>query len=891
MMINTLPTLAFDDWQNLPQHDTVLLSVNARLQRALERDWLADRSTGEAPRIYTPGLWLEDAVRPLLFRGRVAAPGRLLSAFEETWLREQLITAVEAEDTLLDPADAARLAREAHGIEQEWPQAIPAIEHTAEYLRYRTWQAQFEQHCQRERLLDGARWQHWLRQQILAHAETWPRHLVLAGIDELSLAWLTFLQQLADKGVRLYRLTRRQRVPQREKRIYADSGSEMRAAVQWAAEHSSRGRRVALVLPDLAARRAPLCRALDAVLHPESADPLLYESPRRYNVSLGEPLAQQAPIRAALAALHLLLARDGWSLPDTTPWLLAPFFGDGGDLFAHALRDAAWRRRGEHQLGWHWLQQQDWAQAWSTARAQLLTTRKAPASTWAERFSHALLSLQWPGARQLSSHEYQMISAWQEQLAGFARLDEVCGPLDAQAALRLLTRALREHVFQAESAAAAPIQVLGLLETAGGDFDALWVLGLTDEQLPARPQPNALLPAPWQRRLQTPHSSSAREAAFARQLLADMETCAPLLIASHPRFDGETELRGSPLLADWPLREATGEVPYTILPPEFDYVEDSIGLPLPAERRVPGGARVLELQARHAQWAYAECRLGAAPLENWAPFPDARLRGTLTHATLEACWQGLAGQDDLLALGPEQEQQHVVRAIHTGFAAETEALRGSGARWQLLEQNRLRRLLLRWLDKEKQRATPFRVAGLEVERPWQHGTLQLKLRIDRMDRVLGGLLLIDYKTGKVSTSGWGRADASDKPLIDVQLPLYATVLAEEDSVVGTAFACLAPGNKDFGFRATLLAPDMLTRPRTAPTEADYEAAQLAWEDTLAFWRASLQRLADEFCAGLATHRERVPGALRYCRIRPFLRELDDNDPTTDSSEDDDAPAL
>lgn len=891
MMINGLPELTFDDWQHLPQHETVLLTVNARLKRALERDWLAQRPAAQAPRIFTPSLWLEEAVRPLLFQGRTAAPGRLLSAFEETWIREQLISAHEAEDALLDPADAARLAREAHGIEQEWPHPVPELEHTPEYLRYRQWQALFEQRCQREQLIDSARWQHWQRQQILAQVQTWPRHLVLAGMDELSLAWQLFLQQLADKGVRLYRLIRRARATVHEKRIYADAGSEMSAAVHWAADQISAGQRVALVLPDLSSRRASLCRALDAVLHPECADPALYEVPRRYNVSLGEPLAEQPPLRAAVASLRLLLARDGWTLAEATPWLLSPFFGEPDDVFAHALRDAAWRRRGDSQLGWHWLQQQDWAQPWSSARAQLLLTRKAPPSTWAERFSAALLTLHWPGGRQLTSHEYQMISAWQDELSAFARLDDLCGPLDAHGALRLLTRALRESVFQAESAAAAPLQVLGLLETAGGDFDALWVLGLSDELLPARPQPNALLPARWQRRLHTPHSSSARETAFARQLMADMESCAPLLIASHARFEGETEVRGSPLLADWPLNEAATASAYSVLPAEFDYVEDSIGLPLPEGRRVPGGARVLELQARHAQWAYAECRLGAAALENWAPYPDARLRGTLTHAALEACWQGLPAQDDLLALTPEAEQQHVVQAIHTGFATAGEALRGSGVRWQALERSRLRRLLLRWLDKEKQRNQPFRIAGLEVERPWQHGTLQLKLRIDRMDRVLGGLLLIDYKTGKVSTSGWGRADVSDKPLIDVQLPLYATVLCEEDSVIGTAFACLAPGNKDFGFRATLLMPDLLTRPRTQPSEADYEEAQLAWEETLAFWSHSLQRLADEFCAGLATHRERVPGALRYCRIRPFLRELEDTDGADNSGEDDDAPAF
>ena len=89
-------------------------------------------------------------------------------------------------------------------------------------------------------------------------------------------------------------------------------------------------------------------------------------------------------------------------------------------------------------------------------------------------------------------------------------------------------------------------------------------------------------------------------------------------------------------------------------------------------------------------------------------------------------------------------------------------------RYLELEEQRLTRLVTEWLEYEAARID-FVVAETEVKRTVHLDGLTLDLRLDRIDRLSdGSLLVIDYKSGNVSPNAWElpRPD-------DVQLPLYA----------------------------------------------------------------------------------------------------------------------
>jgi len=117
------------------------------------------------------------------------------------------------------------------------------------------------------------------------------------------------------------------------------------------------------------------------------------------------------------------------------------------------------------------------------------------------------------------------------------------GKLDASQAVSLLADLAADTLFQPQRDPGARLDVLGLLEAEGGRWDGVWVLGLSDEVLPATPKPNPLLPLAVLRRAGAPRATPERERQWAQELFASLCRCAPQVVFSHPQFDGERALR------------------------------------------------------------------------------------------------------------------------------------------------------------------------------------------------------------------------------------------------------------------------------------------------------------------------------------------------------------
>jgi RecB family exonuclease len=153
--------------------------------------------------------------------------------------------------------------------------------------------------------------------------------------------------------------------------------------------------------------------------------------------------------------------------------------------------------------------------------------------------------------------------------------------------------------------------------------------------------------------------------------------------------------------------------------------------------------------------------------------------------------------------------------------------------------------------------------------------LQLSLRVDRIDRVDGGRLILDYKTGKVSLSMW-KGERPEEP----QLPLYG-VHGPVDDLCGVLFAQVRVGEMEFVGRTkdvtTTLIGDqsaMVQKPLT--------------DEILGEWADALSNLADQFMAGnAAVEPKRYPKTCKYCplpglcRVSATLPEDEVEPPDTD----------
>src|SRR3546814_3501509 len=114
----------------------------------------------------------------------------------------------------------------------------------------------------------------------------------------------------------------------------------------------------------------------------------------------------------------------------------------------------------------------------------LFRSKEAPVGIWVALFRQWLRCIGFPGQAGLDSHGYQVLEALDDALARLARQEPVLGSVGAGSALGLLERLTLETLFQPQRDPSAHLAVLGLLESEGGVWDGVWVLGLTDEALP-----------------------------------------------------------------------------------------------------------------------------------------------------------------------------------------------------------------------------------------------------------------------------------------------------------------------------------------------------------------------------------------------------------------------
>jgi probable DNA repair protein len=278
---------------------------------------------------------------------------------------------------------------------------------------------------------------------------------------------------------------------------------------------------------------------------------------------------------------------------------------------------------------------------------------------------------------------------------------------------------------------------------------------------------------------------------------------------------------------------------------------------------LPGGTRLFRDQSACPFRAFAHVRLGCQALAEPAPGLDAATRGTLLHDALRALWQQLGSHARLMALGEVELTREVARAVEAAIGQLALRRRETfTARFRALEQQRLEGLVQRWLALERERA-PFVVRARETRVPLSLGGLRVEVVADRVDEIDdGGLVILDYKTGKAKTADWYGARPAEP-----QLPLYA--IAAPGTVAALTFARLRADACDFRG----LARDSGLLPAVETLAADKHAGAFgSWEALLNSWRETLAALAADFRAGAAAVDPRDGRTTcEQCDLEPLCR--------------------
>ncbi len=869
----------------------LLLTANKRLSREIRHRYEAlqlarGAAVWEQARILPWDTWLERCFQELLDLGH--EDRLLLSAFQERLLWEQVIRdgGADGYETLLRPAAAARTAEAAWRLVQEWMMPRDRLEAwaTPETEQFLRWADRYLEQCRLKGWVDHARLTTVVEEAFRSLRLAAPQRLLLAGFDELTPRQQQLLAQLEARGCRMEILGQEVGQPQARRMELNDPAQELVTAARWAAQRlkSHPGARIGVIVPRLTELREQVLHTLEWVFYPAA---LPGERPAEpiYNLSLGKPLGRYPVIGDALLLLEL--AKGELSCADMGRLLRSPFLAGGVEEWSRRARlDARIREQvGERHIALHTLlvklrqaeeREQDACpelrRALGRFRDQLQgISGSGEPGGWAERFLALLQAAGWPNTGRLNSEEYQQVRRFRELLASFAALGVVQPTMTLREALRRLRAQMEETLFQAEGPD-APVQVMGVLEASGLTFDHLWVVGLTDDRWPPAASPNPLLPQGLQRRLNIPHASAERELAFAALMTERLLGAAPEVLVSHASRDEDRPLRPSPLIAGLSVLDHDAldlppvRNPYQAEAVELERFTDDQAPPLAAGSRVPGGTRIFADQAMCPFRAFATHRLGAGPLEEPVSGLDGRERGSLLHTVMEGVWSQLRDRSSLLAIPQEELERLVGASVERAIASASPHKPVTFApRFTELERERLKALVLRWLELEKERAD-FSVEALERRETLAVGGLVLDTRADRVDRLEdGGRVIIDYKTGRnVTINGW-----FEERLEEPQLPLYATAGEEGPSAV-----LLAHINREKCAFLGVASDSGIAPNIKSFMESKHAQGYADWDDLFQHWSGSLRMLAGEIQAGRAEVDPKDPAkSCNFCPLPSLCR--------------------
>ncbi len=852
-----------------PTENTLTLTVNSRLARwlLLEQDVQKNRAgekAWETPQIFSFVSWLQNIwiqSWPIQY---------LLSELQCEKIWEQIIAQNSTRLGLLHLQGIASQANQAFSLIHEYrlPRDPKLYELTDEAKTFLFWTRKYEQQLSSLGALAPCMLMDTVRNSMQEGKIPIPISLRVMGFEEQSPQLKYFLEFLLEKGTRVDFLSP---VPNPEilenklnnetihVREYESRQGEAEACARWLRSTFQLGKRIGIVVPELEKYRALLKREFAAELVPKSIL-TLDEQVLPFNISLASPLSQEPIIKLAL---DLLTVKTN-NVPVHTflSLIQSPFLGYAFPP-TQEVSDLERKLRRKRLLSIpldrlhsicgstpHVNQLAEKLNSWTLNKKKLLP------GEWAKNLSNFLKSVGWPGKpvtpanqQTVLSKRHQAFETWKDCLNELYSLNQILGPIDRLEALTHLTGMTRNKAFQIKTPEHS-IQVIGLLESSGMQFDHLWVMGCHSEAFPAYPKPNPFIPYEIRSKFSIPRSNPQRELKFAEQSLSRLLVAAPDVHFSFPLHEGDMDLDISPLLKRFPkiARETDRSSRIKDQVQALNYLEEFTEptfLPATDSEKnrfetqgISSGYALIKDQVECPFRAFARHRLNSNRYQSPEVDFDNMDRGNIIHKALELFWEKTTNLKNLLKTFSEGSlEQQLDQYVREALKLCSERTAGQ-TQFNQLEIERDVRVIHDWLRDVELKRPDFKVLHNEKGVSINLSGIKLTLRIDRIDEIPGkGLLLIDYKTGKEAKPADWFAEKIRAP----QLPLYTVAKPP----AGLAYGHLVAGKPEF--KGTTI-PDM---PLGQFKSHDFTKASgySSWKELLNYWKNNLSAVADEFLQG------------------------------------------
>ncbi|WP_131781337.1 PD-(D/E)XK nuclease family protein [Legionella gresilensis] len=601
-----------------------------------------------------------------------------------------------------------------------------------------------------------------------------------------------------------------------------DDYDEYYQLVYWLKEQLAQdGIKIGIVAPDLEIQIQPLKR-------------FLYQHfpPTTFNISLGQTLNTYELVAHALCWLNL----NGKTLTNHQARLLlySPYLsGSYSELFCRSQIMQESRFLQEEIFDQTaWLDELQMTAPGLTKLLQSLLSypHSATPQEWINLFIKRLSLLGFPGEYALDSDNYQCYQRFLALFEEFKQLSLLTEKMTISEALISLETLAATTIFQPERKP-APVQIHNVLDANGATFDALWIMRLTDENMPPKIKLSAFVPIKLQQEKEIPLINSNFQLELAQKMFNRLKHCSTQCVLSYSRLSKDKANLPSPLVANFKMNYHPKQK--DSLKTAWETYHEEYKIALLNEEQVTGGTALLANQAKCPFRAFAAHRLHVKKALETSHGPSAIERGQIIHRVLELIWENLKNQQRLLTLPQDELNTLIEHSIEKALAPYKQLRQYSFPPLiQEIELTRIKILVACCLEWEKQRP-PFEVEALEHAFTVQLAGIDFNLRIDRLDKFPDGKkCVIDYKTNIPNYLPW-REERPREP----QLLLYALL---DEAINTLIFTGLKEGE--------VIAKGLSENRWPIEGLACIDEGE-TWSSRIASWQAQLYQLIQEYSEG------------------------------------------
>lgn len=837
--------------------DDLVLTVNHRLAYYLtdqHKNFAKKESCSKnnTLNIFPLQKWLQDCWTKINFNHQ-----SLLTPAKTAYLWQECILKSNHGEAILNLEQTAYYALKAWKLCKQWQidWYRDEFNQSIDTLAFHAWAKQFATLCQENNYIDIDSLPEFLIENLASHTHLIPKKIYLLGFDEVTPQIKTLLDTFKKHHCTCIEFS----TPNTSENSYQFAAEniddELYTMATWAFTLHQQGiKNIGCIVPNITEIHDQLEAIFEEVFTPEKILNPTLDHEKAFNISTGKKLSQISWIRIGLQLTQLQSIAD---IDKTSQIILSPFLPATENEFQkRAKLDAKLRTQHEKYL---YLKQvmlianqedvTDFAKCLHhhiDLIENINTHRSYP--EWANLFKALLDNFAWPGVANSLKETQGILETWHQMLEEFQQLDKAKS-VSYQNAIQQLLHLCNLYEFNPQNYS-APVQILGVLEASGIEFDQLWISQISDKTWPGTPSPNSFIPFQIQNISKMSHASAEREFEYCHKLTKRLQKSAKLSIFSYSHAIDE-KVKPSIFCKNFPelnqtelslaTQESLAEKIHALNNNNCEYIEDDHGPAITEQELLSGGTAIFKHQAACPFKAFSILRLHATAIEQPSLGLHAKERGILLHEILETTWSTLKSHANLTSYSQTDLSDFVHKIVANVLLRFTAKKPLTMQPYFVeLEKQRLTKLTLDWLELEKTRPA-FQIRATEKSQTAQFAGIQFKHRADRIDVLTdGSLLIIDYKTGRVTTNHW----LGERPQ-DPQLPLY--YLTNNAPITGITYAQVRSDKKQFkGFAKQEL--------NIAGIE-NYAAKKSenidTWNQLTTQWQIAFTKIAEEFKQGIS----------------------------------------